>query len=120
MIGDAVAAGKRGSTTKAGPTYKAKNSEGKSFKHVAIGHESDSGSKHKEVSHTARRSTKGMRPGTGKGAGTNQSPQPYRVKNSAGRGHKIVPPKANGRDSGLDDAYSKVAAWVAGKSGSYK
>jgi hypothetical protein len=34
MIGDASARGKRGNTTKHGPEYKKKNSEGRSYKHV--------------------------------------------------------------------------------------
>jgi len=63
MIGDAVAAGKRGNSYKAGPEFKQKNSKGRSYKHVE-GRSSSDGGGGKETAKVAKSAHKtGPRPG---------------------------------------------------------
>ena len=115
FIGDAFAAGKRKSTTAAGPVDKKKNSKGQSFKHVLKKEDAqDSGGRSAEAA-TAKRSTKGMRVGVGARKSGKSEPAPYAARNAEGRSHKHVPPKANERDSGSDAYYARVHSWVGGK-----
>lgn len=102
------------STTEAGPEFKAKNSKGQSYKTIPKGGDSDGGGD-EENAKVSKRSTKGMRPGTGRGAGKNEEPKPYTKKNSAGQSHKLIAPKDNASDSGR-----AIDAWVSGKTNTYK
>jgi len=64
MIGDAVAAGKRGNTYAAGPEFKKKNHKGRSHKHVD-GPRSSHGGGDGETEKVAKRAHRtGPRPGT--------------------------------------------------------
>ena len=102
MIGDAVARGRRSSTEKAGPEYKKKNSEGRSFKHVE-GMRSSSGGGGKETAKIAKRAHKtGPRPGTN----TSDKQAPHKQ-----REHKEVKHVNQGQI--LDE-------WCKGKRGCYK
>jgi hypothetical protein len=65
MLGDARAAGKRHSTRKHGPEYKAKNSHGRSHKHIApAGHAGRDSGGEQEMGGPAAHATHGHRPGT--------------------------------------------------------
>jgi hypothetical protein len=65
MIGDAVAAGKRGNTYAKGPEYKKKKSEGSAFKHVAGRKHGSEGGGDRENAKVAKRAhSTGPRPGT--------------------------------------------------------
>jgi hypothetical protein len=63
MIGDAAARGKRSSTKEHGPEYKKKNSEGRSYKHVADSKgENDKNSGGDKLTHsTAKKMHKAMK-----------------------------------------------------------
>ena len=64
MIGDAVAAGKRGNTYAKGPEYKKKNSEGRSYKHIADKRVSNGGSASEGKKIAKSMHSTGPRPGT--------------------------------------------------------
>ena len=102
MIGDAVAAGKRGSTYAKGPEFKKKNSKGRSFKHVDGPRSSHGGGDHetKKVAKSAHRT--GPRPGTS--VADRQAPHKQREKKEV----KHV------------DQGQILSEWCSGKRGSYK
>lgn len=78
MIGDAVAAGKRGNNYAKGPEFKKKNSEGRSYKHVDGPRFSHGGGGH-ELEKTAKRAHRtGPRPGTN--VADRQAPHKQREK----------------------------------------
>lgn len=109
MIGDAKVRGKRSSTTDAGPEFKKRN--GKSFKTIAAGTDSDSGGD-AEGHEAAKRSTKGMRPGPGSKGST---VEPYRTRNSAGQSFKTIGARDVQNESGR-----AVDAWCRGARKDYK
>jgi hypothetical protein len=102
MIGDAIAAGKRGNSYAKGPEYKKKNHAGRSHKHVD-GPRSSHGGGDKETEKVAKSAHRtGPRPGTN----TSDKQKPHKQ-----REHKEVRHVDQGQI--LDE-------WVRGKRGSYK
>jgi hypothetical protein len=102
MIGDAAAAGKRGSTYAKGPEFKKKNSEGRSYKHVD-GPRKSHGGGGEETARVAKRAHKtGPRPGTN----TSDKQAPHKQ-----REHKEVRHVDQGQI---------LNEWCKGKRGSYK
>lgn len=113
MIGDAFAKGKVKSTTDAGPVFKKKNSKGKSYKTVDGMRTSDGGGDDEDAA-VAKRSTKGMRVGTGVEDPAKMFDSVKNMRN-AGKSFKTITPRNNDSDSG-----SHVDEWCKGKRASYK
>jgi hypothetical protein len=102
MLGDAVAAGKRGNSYKAGPEFKKKNSEGRSYKHVD-GPRSSRGDGDHETKKVAKSAHKtGPRPGTN----TSDKQGPHKQRERKELKHV--------------DQGQIISEWCAGKRGSYK
>ena len=110
MIGDTKARGKVRSTTSPGPEFKKKNSRGKSYKTIDTHKDEPDDSGDADTHDVAKRSTRGMRTGTGLPNG--QGPMPYERK---GRGGFKTTGAPGNSDSGC-----AVGAWCKGKRGSYK
>ncbi|MGP6156253.1 MAG: hypothetical protein ACLPYS_01730 [Vulcanimicrobiaceae bacterium] len=102
MIGDAVAAGKRGNTYAAGPEFKKKNSKGQSHKHVDGPRASHGGGDHENAKVAKRAHKTGPRPGVN--VADRQSPHKQREKKEV---------KHVNQGQILDE-------WCSGKRGSYK
>jgi hypothetical protein len=102
MIGDAVAAGKRGNTYVKGPEFKKKNHKGQSYKHVDGARKSDGGGG-RETEKVAKRAHRtGPRPGTN--VADRQAPHKQREKKEV----KHI------------DQGQILNEWCSGKRGSYK
>lgn len=102
MIGDAVAAGKRGNTHAKGPEFKKKNHKGASHKHVD-GPRSSHGGGDKENAKVAKSAHKtGPRPGTS--TTDKQAPHKQREK----------------KEVRHIDQGQILNEWCSGKRGSYK
>ena|SRR5271166_1667728 len=102
MIGDAVARGKRGSTSAAGPEFKKKNSQGRSHRHVDGPNASHGGGDHETAKVAKRAHRTGPRPGVN--VADRQSPRKQRESKEV----KHV------------DQGQILNEWCAGKRGSYK
>jgi hypothetical protein len=102
MIGDAVAAGKRGNTYAKGPEFKKKKSEGRAFKHVDGPRKSHGGGDHENAKVAKRAHKTGPRPGTN--VADRQAPHKQREFKEV----KHV------------DQGKILNEWCAGKRGSYK
>lgn len=102
MIGDAVAAGKRGNTYAKGPEFKKKNHKGRSYKHVDGDRKSDGGGEHEteKVSKSAHKT--GPRPGTS----TSDKQKPHKQRERKEVKHV--------------DQGQILNEWCSGKRGSYK
>lgn len=106
MIGDAKARGKVRSTTHDMPVYTEKRSRLGGVKTVASStgkNDNDSGGDH-EQHVTAKRMTKGMKPGTGLSDGAKHMPTPRRT----------IPPRSQ------NDSGGRIEEWCQGKRSDYK
>jgi hypothetical protein len=101
MIGDAVAAGKRGNSYKAGPEFKKKNSEGRSHKHVDGPRLSHGGGDTEN-----KKSAKSARSSAGPKFNTSDKQAPHKQRASKELKHV--------------DQGQILNEWCAGKRGSYK
>jgi hypothetical protein len=106
MIGDARAAGKRGNTYAAGPEYKKKNGEGRSFKHVAGRGKGEGGSEGGGAKETEKVAKRAHRTGPRPGTNTSDKQKPHKQ-----REHKEVRHVDQGQI---------LNEWCSGKRGSYK
>jgi hypothetical protein len=108
----------RKSTTAAGPEYKQKNSEGRSYRHVKDRAEkSDSGAGTEDAALGKR--LRGARPGPGKSLADASMPAAFMAKNVAGSSFRNIEPRGPDRKSGGGKSLAKVSAWVNGKAKSY-
>lgn len=106
MIGDAKARGKVHSTTSDRPVFKDKKSKLGTLKTIAPStgkDDNDSGGDHEQHA-TAKRMTKGMKPGTGLNDGAKHMPTPRRT----------IPPRSQ------NDSGGRIEEWCQGKRSDYK
>src|SRR5271165_3574631 len=108
----------RKSTTEAGPEFKKKNSEGRSYRHVKERAENSDSGAGVEDSALGKR-LRGAPPGPGKALPGSNTPSPFKAKNARGQSFRTVEPRGPERNTGGGKSLAKVSAWVNGKAKSY-
>jgi hypothetical protein len=106
MIGDAAARGKRHSTKAHGPEFKTKNSEGRSFKHIASS--TGKNDTHSGGDSLTRKTARAMHSGGPRAGGAKMTDKQAPHKQTVSKELKHV------------DQGDIINEWCCGKRGSYK